>query len=296
MLPQAQITVYSRRWCGSVVLVCLWLYAAATGPALAMETARELVTRGDTLLLQARAKPDGKRREQRLSEVVDTFSKAYSIGLRRDKIHALIGAAQGYLLMREAPSRFPFLWSAPPLDRAEKSLQQVLALVPDHAAANLLMGVALWRRAALVTPADELRGRSEDYLRRAARAGLNVRLSTSTPGPGRFTVGDTILALQFADARGTGLIEDLLFVYKRQAETSCYGVVVSAGTAYPLVSDADTGGLAPTAILTDLDVAPQVSGHPLIALTWETEGRPQRVDFQWNGASFEAVQPTSAPH
>jgi len=296
MLPQAQKTVCARRLSGSLVLACLWLYAAATGPALAMETARELVTRGDTLLLQAHAEPDGKRREQRLSEVVDTFSKAYSMGLRRDKIHALIGAAQGYLLMREAPLRFPFLWSAPPLDRAEKSLQQVLALAPDHAAANLLMGVALWRRAASATAAAELRGRSEHYLRRAARAGMNVQLPTSEPVPGRFTVGDTILALQFADARGTGLIEDLLFVYERQAETSCYGVVVSAGTAYPLVSDAVTGGMASTTILTDLDVVPQASGHPLITLTWETEGRPNHVDFQWNGASFEAVQRISAPH
>ncbi len=306
MWPQAQKTVCDRRLSGRVVLVCLWLYAATglalasaltptLAPAWAIDTARELVRRGDVLLHQARAELDDKRREQRLSEAVDTFSNAYNIGQRQAKIHALVGAAQGYFLMRETRSRFPFLWSASPLERAEKSLQHVLALTPDHAAANLLMGIMLWRRAESATAAPELRGRSAHYLRRAAKAGMNVRWPTSEPASGRFTVGDTILALQFADARGTGRVEDLLFVYQRQSETHCYGEVVSAGMAYPLVSDAVTGSMAATTILTALDVVPQVAGHPLITLTWEAEGQPNRVDFQWNGDTFEAVQVTMAP-
>jgi len=294
MLPQDPKTVCYRRWGGSVVLACIWLYVAS-GPALAIETARELVMQGDTLLQQARAEPNGKRREQRLSQAVDTYAKAYNLGLRQAKIHALIGAAQGYLLLRQAPSRFPFLWSASPLDRAEKSLQHVLALAPDNAAANLLMGITLWRRARASDASAEFRRRSEHYLRQAEQAGIKVGWSTSTPVPGRFTVGDTILALQYADARGTGLIDDLVFVYKRPSETLCYGVVVNAGSAYPMVSDPVTGGMAATTTLTALDVRPQASGRPLITLTWEAEGHSNYMGFQWNGEAFEAVPATAPP-
>ncbi|ETX08768.1 MAG: hypothetical protein ETSY2_03455 [Candidatus Entotheonella gemina] len=293
MLPQTQKTAQYRRLSGSVVLACVWLYVVP-GQAWALETARELVMRGDQLLHQARAEPEGKPREQRLSQAVDAFSKAYGLGRRQAKMHALVGVAQGYLLMRQAPSHFPFLWSAPPLKRAEKSLQHVLALAPNQAAANLLMGIALWRRAELATSSAELRGRSEHYLRQAARAGMNVQLPASEPAPGRFAIGDTILALQYADARGTGRIEDLIFIYTRQPETHCYGMVVSDGTAYPLVSDADTGRMASTAALSALDVVLQTAGHPLITLMWEAEGSPNRVQFQWNGTSFEALQAAAA--
>ncbi len=272
------------------MLACLWL-CMSMGQAWAIETARELVMRGDRLLHQARAEPEGASRERRVSQAVDAFSKAYGLGRRQAKMHALIGAAQGYLLMRKAPSQFPFLWSAPPLKRAEKSLQHVLALAPDQAAANLLMGIALWRRAESATSsAEELRSRSEHYLRQAMKAGIDVQWPASELVPGRFTIGDTILALQYADARGTGRIEDLVFVYRRQPEAHCYGVVMSAGTAYPLIGDAATGRMASTATLTALDVVPQASGHPFITLLWEAGGRSNHIDFQWNGTSFEVRQ------
>jgi hypothetical protein len=44
MLPQNPNMVGYRRWSGSVVLACVWLYVAS-GPALAIETAREIVRR-----------------------------------------------------------------------------------------------------------------------------------------------------------------------------------------------------------------------------------------------------------
>lgn len=295
MLPRTEKTVCDCRLQGKVANACVWLLTAvalAWAPAFAIDTARDLVRRGDNLLHQARAEPEDERREQRLSAAVDTFSKAYGLARRQAKIHALIGAAQGYLLMRQAPSRFPFLWSAPPLKRAEKSLQHVLALAPDHAAANLLMGITLWRRAESATSEAELRDRSEYYLRQAVNAGMKVRLPTSEPIPGHFDVDDTIIALQFVDARGTGRIEDMIFVYRKPSEAYCYGMVVSPGIAYPLVSETVSGGVAKATTLTSLDVAPQASDYPWITLTWAAQGRLHRVAFQWNGTTFELVPTT----
>ena len=291
MLPRTSRVVWHRRERYRVALVCLWLLAApAVGAAL--ETARELVIRGDRLLHQARAEPDEKMREAHASKAVNIFSKAYGLGRRKVKIHALIGAAQGYLLMRRAPSQFPFLWSASSLKRAEKSLQHVLALA--HAAANLLMSIVQWRRAESSSSSAALRKRSEHYLRLAAKAGMKVQWAAGERRPGHFAPGDRMLALQYADARGVGAIEDLLFVYQHGADGYAYGTVVNGGTAHPLVGDTAHGRIAPMTWLSGLEVVPQKAAAPLVTITWDADGHRHRIVFQWNGESFNAVKTSRA--
>ncbi len=293
MLRQIKKTVWHDP-VSTIVLSCLWIMLTAY-QAVAVETPREQVTRGQTLLLQAQSQLDSKSREQHLADAVKLFSKAYSQGRRTAKMHALIGAAQGYLLMRKAPAQFPFLWSAPPLPRAIKSLQHVLALQPENVAANLLMGVALWRQVELPSSSESWHHPSGPYLRQVIAAGVHVHLpedqtsSLNTAPAVGYTVGDAILALRYVDARGTGSMADLLFIYTRGSAPYCFGVVVSTGTAHPLVSDATTGSMAMATRLTAINVTSETSPQPVISIAWKAPNGANQVHFQWNGESFRMV-------
>src|SRR4029450_8924627 len=95
------------------------------------------MAQGYAVLLQARHTGDGQRREQLVAEAVAAFKDAYQLAGPTVQMQALVGAAQGYLLMQSPRPHFPFLWQATPLQRAEKSLQQALFLQPDNGAAVL---------------------------------------------------------------------------------------------------------------------------------------------------------------
>ncbi len=299
MLRQRKKTTCHNRLSIATGLAYVGLMLAAS-QALAIETASELLMRGEAILLRAQSETGDQTRDQHLSDAVDILSQAYGLGRRQVKIRALIGAAQGYLAMRKAPARFPFLWSAPPLPRAIKSLQHVLALQPDNTAANLLMAIALWRQAASSPSTDAHQHPSEPYLRQVRAAGLRARLPTDkTPSanetpPVGFTIGDTILALRYVDARGTGRAADLILIYARGSESHCFGVVVSGGSSYPLVSNAVTGEMAKTTRLTALTIDAEAAPHSMVSVTWEAPSDTNRIDFTWSGTSFQMATPATA--
>ncbi len=274
------------------ILGWLWMLLAAV-PSGALETASEHIERGHAVLHQARHEYPGDRREQRLATAVKAFTKAYEIGGRQTKVRALIGAAQGYLSMQKAPAQFPFLWRASPWQRAQKSLQHVLALQPDNSAAHLLMGLALWQRAGAQTAqSNDYRQRSLTHLSRAAELGLPVRLPTARVKPAAsfpplFTPRDVILSLRFVDARATGVPQDVLFVYRHaDDEGHCYGVVLSQGTSYPMIAEPATAAMAPSSVLQTLTVTLQAQGRPHIVAVWQHEGRRGETRFVWDGAQF----------
>src|SRR5262249_25486759 len=162
---------------------------------------------GYALVAQARLEIESAPREHLLSGAIAAFKGAYQSEPTDppSQVHALLGAAQAYLLVQSPRRVFPFLWQATPLQRAEKSLQQALVLQPDNAAAALLLGIVYWRQAAQTTGQQQnALGRSKYYLTQAATLGLPLRLSSS---PGRqadtgtgFGVHDTIVALRYIDA------------------------------------------------------------------------------------------------
>jgi len=90
------------------MLVLAWGLLSVT-PVLALPTAQEYIDHGYELLAQARRTLAEDQREPVLSAAITSFSKAYQYIDQRSKVHALIGAAQGYLLMHKAPAVFPFL-------------------------------------------------------------------------------------------------------------------------------------------------------------------------------------------
>ncbi len=292
----------------SLVLVCVLLSAATVPLAAAQKTAAAHVERGYELLAQARREIQDRRRDQLLVAASKAFSHAYQLAGPRTKAQVLIGAAQGYLLMQRPPRVFPFLWSAPPLQRAEKNLQQALVLHPQNSAAALLMGVVLWRQAeATASQRHEKQQRSAQYFSRAAQLGMPIQLSAharraaSTSLP-QFSVNDTIVVLRYVDARRTGRPQDVLLCYRRRDKAAhSYGVVVSAARAYPLIADRATGAMARTVGVDDCKLVIEPDGRAVIAAVFGRAGRRVAERFAWDGKRFvflgERFQPPEVqPH
>jgi hypothetical protein len=280
---------------GKIVLLALALaISGSLACALGLQSAEVYMAHGSTLLLQARHTGDGQGRERLIAEAVAAFKAAYQLAGHVVQGQALVGAAQGYLLMQSPRPHFPFLWQATPLQRAEKSLQQALFLQPDNGAAVLLLALVYQRQAWLATaPQAESLQRSNAYLVRAAALGLPVRLSTDdTAPPGHlsiplFDVRDTIVVLRYVDARGAGQTDDLAFIYcSSAAQKALFGVVVTAGKAYPLITDRTTGALAPASVLYDLAVVSQRDNRPILTVT-VSQGAQRRAErFVWNSNGF----------
>jgi hypothetical protein len=261
--------------------------------ALALQTTQEYLDHGYDLLAQARHTPAEAQREQLLATATDAFSKAYQQAGQDGKVHALIGAAQAYLLMRNAPAVFPFLWSAPPLQRAARSLQQALVLQPDNSAALLLMGLTLERQAHSATaPEHQYAQHSRAYLARAAALGIPIRLPSMSTTPSAatitpFGVDDTVLVVRNVDARGTGKTADLLFAYRiSKAHAGDYGIVISSGIAYPLTTPRVNGTRAPDVQIDDLKMTPGPQQQPIIVAVVHHEGRQVEERFVWHDSRF----------
>lgn len=280
--------------CYRVVWVALVLVANGSFAwLLGLQPAGAYVTRGDTLLIQARHAEDESQRERLIAAAVAAFKDAYQLAGHTAQVQALVGAAQGYLLMQAPRRRFPFLWQATPLQRAEKSLQQALFLQPDNGAAALLLAL-VYQRQALGAKEQQMekRQRGSAYLARAAALGLPVRLSTNPEQQGDryiplFDVQGNIVALRYVDARGNGQTADLVFIYRPvAANTALFGVVVMAGKAYPLVADGATGALAYAAVLHDLEVVPQQESRPILIVTVNQGVARVEERFTWDGKGF----------
>jgi hypothetical protein len=264
--------------------------------AVVSGSAPEHVEHGYALVAQARLEIESAPREHLLSGAIAAFKEAYQSEPTDppSQVHALLGAAQAYLLVQSPRRVFPFLWQATPLQRAEKSLQQALVLQPDNAAAALLLGIVSWRQAAQTTgQQQDVLERSQYYLTQAATLGLPIRLSSS---PGRqadtgtgFGVHDTIVALRYIDARGVGRMDDLLFVYQLAASEPLFGVVVVARQAHPLTLDSATGALAPYGLLEDISMLPQPSKQPVLVLRLRQGTQSRDTRFTWDGAHFVSL-------
>lgn len=279
-------------WAGLGTLVLAWILLTVT-PAVALSTAQEYIDHGYDLLAQARRTLSEDQHEHLLSAAITSFSKAYQYIGQRSKVHALIGAAQGYLLMRKTPAVFPFLWSASPLQRAEKSLQQALVLQPDSSAAALLMGMTLWRQAATAASQHtEFYQRSMTYVRHAAALGIPVHVPAtpteqSEPLLPPLHIDAPVLLVRYVDARGTGYMDDLLLAYRTsEAKPHCYGIVVSAGIAYPLTTALVNDTMALGDHLDDLKVRPGPHARPMVVAVMQHDGRQVEARFVWDGGHF----------
>ena len=249
--------------------------AAADGSPKA---ARE-IARGHALLAAARLEPAGEEREDLLSQAVEAFKSGYRWFGRNTQVRALLGAAQGYLMMQTPRRVFPFLWQATPLQRAERSAQQALVMQPDSPAAAFLLGLIYWRRAQAAEDAAEPMALGNEYAAKAADLGMPVAAPGVADGsPYDFQVGDTPLVLQYADARGTGKPEDLLFIYEKGKERYV-AVVVTMGKGYLLVAVSD-------GIFEGVSVEAPPQGAPRIVIRARQDGRQAAVLFVWNGDGF----------
>ena len=261
--------------------------------AVVADAASEYVERGYAHIAQARVEAESATRERLLTMAIAAFKEAYQTEPPEPpiQVHALLGAAQAYLLVQSPRRVFPFLWQATPLQRAEKSLQQALVLQPDNAAAALLLGIVYWRQTAQAAGQQrDVRARSTYYLTQAAALGLPIALA---PPPERhaspvtlFSVEDTIVALRYIDARGVGRLEDLLFIYRSAASEPLFGVVVTGRQAYPLTMDTTTGALAPDGLLESVTTTPQPGQQPLLVLRLRQGTPAQGLRFTWDGARF----------
>ena len=255
--------------------------AAADGsPAAAREIAR-----GHALLAAARLAPAGEAREDLLSEAVEAFKSGYRWFGRATQVRALLGAAQGYLMM-ETPRRvFPFLWQATPLQRAERSMQQALVMQPDNAAASFLLGLIYRRQAQAAEEPSAAMSSSNEYLAKAAGLGMPI----ADGSPNAFQTGDTPLVLRYVDAHGTGKQGDLLFVYEK-GDGRYVGAVVAEGKVYPLVANATTGTVVSGGVFERASVEAQPQGTPRIVIHARQDGRPTAAAFVWNGDGFVAAE------
>jgi hypothetical protein len=273
-----------------VVLVWVSLaLAIVSGPP------QEHLGRGYARLTQARLATAGAARERLLSEALAAFKEAYQNAGPSTQAHALVGAAQAYLLVQSPRRVFPFLWQATPLQRAERSLQQALFLHPDNAAAALLLGLVYWRQAA-ATSAHQTDAlvRSRHYLEQAATLGVPVRMpAASAPHPEAlpmFGIDDSILALEYVDARGSGKSDDLILIYRPVESPYAFGVVVIAGKAYPLtMEDTTSGALAPAGSLEAITVTPQPGSAPILAIRFQRDAQHVDVRFTWDGTRFASL-------
>lgn len=282
-----------REWiCGWAIILVLvrvtFTLAVVSGPP------QEHIEHGYAQLTQARLETASAARERLLSAAVTAFKEAYQLAGPTTQAHALLGAAQAYLLM-QAPRRvFPFLWQATPLQRAEKSLQQALVLQPDNAAAALLLGMVYWRQAAATSgaPADTL-ARSRHALAQAATLGIPVRLPTpsehDTSLSLTFDSDDSLIVLQYVDARGSGRSDDLVLIYRPTESPRVFGVVVTAGKAHPLTTDANTGALAPASLLEAMSVTQQPGRTPILALRFRQDAQHFDTRFTWDGTRFVSL-------
>ena len=270
----------------AIVAVLLVFGYPAVAAADGSPTAVLEIARGHALLAAARLEPAGEGREDLLAEAVEAFKSAYRWFGRDTQVRALLGAAQGYMRMQTPRRVFPFLWQATPLQRAERSAQQALVMQPHSPAAAFLLGLIYWRRAQTTEDPTEAMALSREYATRAAGLGMPVVAPASADGlPPAFQMGDTSLVLRYVNARGTGEADDLLFVYERGANRYV-GVVVAAGKAYPLVSDARTGTLVSGGVFERVDVETQPQGAPRIMIHARQDGRQIVVPFAWNGEGF----------
>ena len=89
--------------------------------------------------------------------------------------------------------------------------------------------------------------------------------------------------LRYADARGTGKPDDLLFVYEKGENRY---VVVVAGKAYPLVADAVTGTVVSRGVFEKISIDAQPQGAPQIVIHARQDGRLTAASFVWNGNGF----------
>ena len=256
--------------------------AAADGSPTA---AREIV-RGHALLAAARLAPAGEEKEALLSEAVEAFKSGYRWFGRDTQVRSLLGAAQSYLMMQTPRRVFPFLWQATPLQRAERSAQQALVMQPDSPAAAFLLGLIYWRQAQTAEEPAEAMALNNEYVAKAADLGMPVAVPSSAGGsPHAFQMGDTPSVLRYADARGTGKPDDLLFVYEK-GENQYIGVVVAAGKAYPLVADVVTGAVVSRGVFEKISVDAQPQGAPQIVIHARRDGQPSAMPFVWNGNGF----------
>ena len=270
--------------------VSLGVLQAHFAMAVVSEPAQQHVEHGYALLTQAHLEAESASRERLLSAAITAFKAAYQSEPIDPpvQVHALIGAAQAYLLVQSPRRVFPFLWQATPLQRAERSLQQALVLQPDNAAAVFLLGLVYWRQAA---GRQEVLERSKEYLIQAAALGLPIRLASmpvrhDTPVT-LFGVEDTVVALRYVDARGIGKLGDLVFVYRLAAREPLFGVVVTGQQVSPLVTDAATGALAPQGLLEAITTTSQPGKRPLLILRLRQGTQSLDAHFVWDGVRFE---------
>ncbi len=286
--------VCSTRHIGLVLWPFLMLLI---GPwATALQSVTHHIDRSYALLVEAQQEHTDTRREQLLHTASKAFAQAYQLAGPRSKVEALLGASQTYLLMRHPPKVFPFLWSASPLQRAEKSLQQALVLDTKNGAAALLMGLVLWRQAdTMPDRRDTLKQRSRTYLWQAREAGFPVQIpgqtmSSLSASPPLFAIHHGLRTLRYADTRGTGSPLDLLFCYHTpQHPTHIYGVVVIQQQAYPLSSASATRQVPPAEDVEACTVAPRSHEPPLVvAIVRHNTQRIHRM-FRWDGRQFMFV-------
>ena len=277
-------------------VTALLLIVLAGSRATALQSAIHYIDRGYILLGEAHQTQTDTERERLLHTASKAFAQAYQLAGPRSKVEALLGASQAYFLMRSPPKVFPFLWSASPLQRAEKSLQQALALQAKNGAAALLMGLVLWRQAeAMPDRRARLQQRSRTYLRQALEAGLPIQLPGQMPTsiselPPLFTMQHELRTLRYVDTRGTGSPLDLLFCYHApQHRTHSYGVVVIQHQAYPLSSATATTSVPSAEHVETCRVVPRPPGPPLvIAIVRQNDQQRHRL-FYWDGGQFVFV-------
>ena len=269
--------------CMTRVIVAALLVFGYTAVAAAdgSPTAAREIARGHALLAAARLAPAGEEKEDLLSEAVEAFKSGYRWFGRGTQVRALLGAAQGYLMMQTPRRVFPFLWQATPLQRAERSAQQALVMQPDSPAAAFLLALVYWRQAQTAEDPAEAAALSNDYLAKAAGLGMPVAQGS----PGAFRMGDTPLVLRYVDARGTGKSDDLLFVYEK-AEKRYVSVIVTMGEAYPLIADVVSGAMVSRGTFENVNVTAQPQGAPRIVIHARQDGRPTGETFVWKGDGF----------
>lgn len=270
-----------------VIVAALLVFGyTAVAAAEGSPTAVREIARGHALLAAARLTPVGEEKEDLLSEAVEAFKSGYRWFGRDTQVQALLGAAQSYLMMQTPRRVFPFLWQATPLQRAERSAQQALVMQPDSPAAAFLLGLIYWRQAQTVENPAEAIALSNEYVAKAASLGVPVVApGAADNSPHAFQMEDTLSVLRYADARGTGKPDDLLFVYEK-GENRHVGVVVAAGKAYPLVADAVTGPVVSGGVFEEISVDGQPQGVPRIVIHARQNGQLTAETFVWNGDGF----------
>ena len=272
-----------------MIVTALLAFGYTLAAADGAPTATREIARGHARLAAARLEPPGEKREDLLAEAVEAFKSGYRWLGRHTRVRALLGAAQGYLMMQTRRRVFPFLWQATPLQRAERSAQQALVVQPDNPAAAFLLGLIYWRQAQTAEEPSETMALSSAYAAKAADLGMPV-VAPQVAGGARhdFQMGDTPLVLRYADARGTGNAHDLLFIYGK-GENRYVGFVVTLGKAYPLSVDAATGSAVYDGAFERVTIEAQPQARPRVVVHARSDGRQTAASFVWNGDGFVSL-------